>query len=332
MNTTGTVQAGHVKAFFIKTICEGVKQLRGKFVVTLTGGIMLFFRFINRLLGFILFFTGLWVVGLAYILAVFSQAGGRFRNFDIQDLTSLIIVIGGAIIAIIIFLRNISKLFEAMPDNTLKRLIYSFSSKEYRPEREGDNIPIFMQSPCRDYCGFFFGQKIIEEFWGFSERVFFVSKRPGRDGHIVVVGGAGSGKSSCIAIPTLETWNGSIFAIDIKGELSAFYEKIDEPNKRPYIIFDPTNPNSKGFDPFYLLRKSETEGELVQYVRELALSIIPLPPNTDDPYWIETAQNILTGGILYFFYMGFGFSQTMDDILSNPVGALTNFQNQQGSQ
>jgi type IV secretion system protein VirD4 len=139
----------------------------------------------------------------------------------------------------------------------------------------------------------------------------------------VVVGGAGSGKSSCIAIPTLNSWEYSFFAIDIKGELSTYYENIENPEKRDYIVFDPTDPNSKGYDPYYLLRNSETEGELIQHVRELALSIIPLTPNSNtDPFWIETPQNILTGGILYYFYMGYGFSQTMDFILSEPVQDL----------
>ncbi|MDR2719895.1 MAG: type IV secretory system conjugative DNA transfer family protein [Nitrososphaerota archaeon] len=31
----------------------------------------------------------------------------------------------------------------------------------------------------------------------------------------------GSRKSSCIAIPTLRYWKGTIFAVDIKGELYA---------------------------------------------------------------------------------------------------------------
>ncbi len=47
--------------------------------------------------------------------------------------------------------------------------------------------------------------------------------RPMReDGHVLVIGGTKSGKSSCIAIPTLKTfWPGRVLAIDIKGELSA---------------------------------------------------------------------------------------------------------------
>ena len=42
------------------------------------------------------------------------------------------------------------------------------------------------------------------------------------DGHILIIGGAGSGKTAAVAIPTLLSWKGRAFAIDIKGEL---YEK-----------------------------------------------------------------------------------------------------------
>jgi hypothetical protein len=47
----------------------------------------------------------------------------------------------------------------------------------------------------------------------------YVVKPENMDGHVLVAGIPGSGKSSCIAIPTLRSWRGSVFAIDIKGEL-----------------------------------------------------------------------------------------------------------------
>lgn len=47
----------------------------------------------------------------------------------------------------------------------------------------------------------------------------FITKKEDMDGHILIVGGAGSGKSSCIAIPSLLMWRERIFCIDIKGEL-----------------------------------------------------------------------------------------------------------------
>jgi len=292
--------------------------LKNRFIVTFTGGLALFLRFINRLLGFLLFFTGAWIFGLTFILLRIIQQQNDLYG---DELILRIIGYAGVIITAIVFFWNLHKFEQIMPDSKLKRIFAHIFNRPYSPEREGNNIAPFMKFFGREIIGFFFGTK-ASTFLEFDYDFFFIAKPGIADGHIVVVGGAGSGKSSCIAIPTLESWEGTIFAIDIKGELSNFYKDLDSPDKRDYIIFDPTDPNSKGYDPFYLLRNSETEGELVQHVRELALSIIPLPPNINEPFWIETAQNILTGGILYYFYLGYGFSETMDEILSNPVEDL----------
>ena len=47
----------------------------------------------------------------------------------------------------------------------------------------------------------------------------YVTKKEQEDGHALVIGGAGSGKSSGVAIPTLMSWKNRAFVIDIKGEL-----------------------------------------------------------------------------------------------------------------
>ena len=331
MDTIETLPVVHVKnkksgtAKKIKKThnLKDVEYLKGRFIITLTGGVLLFLRFINRLLGFMLFFTGIWVIGLSRLLVFMLQASRNnyWLDYGTGETVVNLIIFGGYAVAILIFISNVNKLFAVMPDNRLKRFIASFINRDYRPEREGNNIPSNMLKFNRKDTGFFFGTKLKGGIFGFYSNFYYVGKPTDADGHVVVVGGAGSGKSSCIAIPTLETWQGSIYAIDIKGELSDFYAKMDKPDKRPYIIFDPTNNESIGYDPYYLLRNS-TEGDLSKNAKELAMSIIPVPPDIKDPFWIETAQNILAGAILYYFDMGCSFSQTIDEILDNPVEDL----------
>ena len=137
----------------------------------------------------------------------------------------------------------------------------------------------------------------------------------GKEGHILVVGGSGSGKSSCIAIPTLLTWNQRVFAIDIKGEL---YEKTK--HARPNIkVFNPQDKNAFGYDPYIFLKKSQNPA---QEARAIAQALIPLPPNIDNPFWIETAQNILTGAILHY-YESHSFIETLKAIQSqSPVDLI----------
>jgi type IV secretory pathway TraG/TraD family ATPase VirD4 len=57
--------------------------------------------------------------------------------------------------------------------------------------------------------GIFFGKQFNK----------YIIKPEDMDGHIMVVGGTGSGKSQCIVMPTIKYWKGSIFAVDVKGEL-----------------------------------------------------------------------------------------------------------------
>ena len=54
------------------------------------------------------------------------------------------------------------------------------------------------------------------------------------EGHIIVMGPSGTGKTSALLIPTLRSWQGTALVVDISGDISA---NVDTPNK---IIFDPT--------------------------------------------------------------------------------------------
>lgn len=140
------------------------------------------------------------------------------------------------------------------------------------------------------------------------------------DGHILVVGGAGSGKTAAIAIPTLMSWKDRVFAIDIKGEL---YEKTKKARSEEQIkVFNPTDRGACGYDPFYVLRNTD---DLSGEARALALSICPLPADVKDPFWIKSAQNMLTGLIVFMFGQGLNFSECMQFIKSQPIRRTIDF-------
>lgn len=142
----------------------------------------------------------------------------------------------------------------------------------------------------------------------------YAVKPESTDGHILIVGGAGSGKTSSIAIPTLMSWKERVFAIDIKGEL---YQKTAQARGQGNIkVFNPTDRNACGYDPFYMLKNSTDK---VSEARQISMSICPLPPDIKDPFWIKSAQNLLAGLILYRFDFGYSFSETMLAIKSEPI-------------
>jgi len=160
--------------------------------------------------------------------------------------------------------------------------------------------PINTQLKNKSFGGFVFGK---------DNDGIVVTKPEETDGHILVVGGVGSGKSSCIAIPTLRAWNNSVFAIDIKGEL---YDKTKD-YRQNVKVFNPTDSNSYGYDPFFCLYNSPNPA---QEARAIAQAIIPLPPEIKEPFWIESAQNIFTGAILHYSGQNLSFLDTIRQIQS----------------
>lgn len=198
-------------------------------------------------------------------------------------------------------------------------------------QRSGDNVPKYMLHMNRQDAGVFFGTKNIlwqeEKYFGLSQtdhtESYYVGKPQDSDGHVLVIGGAGSGKSTCIAMPTLESWAGTIFAIDIKGELTEYWnEKLAE--KRPTKIINLTKEKGDypGYDPFYFLRQSGDD-DLVQNAREIAQAIIQIPPHTLEPFWLQAAQHVLTASLLYNYKCcNANFIKAIEDTQNTPLDIL----------
>lgn len=145
-----------------------------------------------------------------------------------------------------------------------------------------------------------------------------IGKAETTDGHILVVGGAGSGKSYSIAIPSLLTWSKRVLVIDIKGELHEATKHI----RLKIKVFNPNDDRALGYNPFHLLDyipKDNLTGEVTAIV--MALFSTPAD-KSDSPFWIKSAQSMLIGAILHFYVDGLSFTETIDEILLTPVEKL----------
>ncbi|MBP0965362.1 MAG: type IV secretory system conjugative DNA transfer family protein [Oscillospiraceae bacterium] len=145
----------------------------------------------------------------------------------------------------------------------------------------------------------------------FSEKGEYSGIPLGSDGHMLVIGGSGSGKSSSIAKPTMKTWSAPMVVTDIKGELSEHYGQLYENGlvKRPYLVFDPMNSDGPGYDPFWWLMKDKSN--LVSNIMEIAYAIVPEIPNNPNYYWDDGEREVLAAALLYGFNMGFSFGKSM---------------------
>lgn len=141
----------------------------------------------------------------------------------------------------------------------------------------------------------------------------------GREGHAIIFGGSGSGKSTGPIMAALNAWKGGIVVTDPKGELYRNYKDLYDKGlvERPPLLFDPTQTATVRYDPFWLLRQDKDD--LMGNITELVHAIIPMPKDCREPYWIETAQAVLEAGILYYCRLGLNFSQTIIGLMKAPL-------------
>ena len=263
---------------------------------TFTGSFRQLLNHSNRWIWRVFFYTGAWVP----LIAILTYKVFFYNPLDVNHYEAQVWVLSIAV-SIAIFVFN------------LRRDINNANSLEQ------DNIPDYTVYTSRENVGFFFGTKTKGSI--FSQQKYYIGKPIDQDGHILVVGGAGSYKTSAIAIPTLGTWDGLILAIDVKGDLLEKWRCLNVPKNKSVKVFNPLNADACAYDPFALLRDGGAEN-LVHNARELTLSILQVPPDTKDPIWIKSAQNLLTASILHFFDLGKSFSDTMTEIQKTPISEL----------
>ena len=209
------------------------------------------------------------------------------------------------VLAPLTLLQNLIRMIKKDRTFSLAKAILNRTKKKgFEAKLGGDTVSLVSAG---DVSGFVFGKNGSK----------YVTMPETTDGHVLVIGGAGSGKTAGIAIPTLMSWRERVFAIDIKGEL---YQKTKAARTEAQIkVFNPTDSTAYGYDPFYMLKHSL---EVPEEARALALSICPLSAEVKEPFWVQSAQNMLTGFFVYFFHRNFSFSETMRMVKSRPVKTL----------
>lgn len=145
----------------------------------------------------------------------------------------------------------------------------------------------------------------------------YVGKRDDVDGHVAAFGRSGSGKTTNFARTTFKTWQGPIFAFDLKGDLISQVK-----NRKSKILYlMPEHQNQYYIDPFEFIR-CDNKRNLIRNCRSLAFAIIPLSPDEKDPFWTISARNILTGALVYFFRLNVSFIQAMIVIKTRKISKL----------
>lgn len=141
---------------------------------------------------------------------------------------------------------------------------------------------------------------------------FILCRPSSNQGHTLVLGAPGEGKSACHVIPTLLSWKGSAVVIDIKGEL---YQKTYKYRQRfsRVIRFNPVGSASR-YNPI-------DSCSTVFAAQDLARTLIP-EPQDGDPFWAQAAQGIFTGAIIEGNKNGWSLSDVCARVIETPITQL----------
>jgi len=122
-------------------------------------------------------------------------------------------------------------------------------------------------------------------------------------GHALIVGATRAGKGRGVVVPTLLSWEGSIVALDPKGELADGDPRIGFPGTAGYrsqishiVRFAPTRLDSAKFNPLLEVRRGNNEVRDVQNIVDILTA--STRETNEAPFWRTAASSLLVGVIL----------------------------------
>lgn len=138
------------------------------------------------------------------------------------------------------------------------------------------------------------------------------------EGSCLCIAPTGAGKTSAILIPTLRSWDGGAFVIDISGDIS---KNVSIPNK---LVFSPGSPDTAPYDVFAPIDAIKAENERLEALEGLALLLMPNDPMAADAarYFTEQGRKILTGALIAFYHEGLDFIDICKRIIETPLNDL----------
>lgn len=141
-----------------------------------------------------------------------------------------------------------------------------------------------------------------------------------KEGHCVVFGGSGVGKTASILIPTLRSWSGSSFSIDISGDIS---KNVNVPKKLEY---KPGVSDSIPYNVFHIIDQLEDPDDIHEELEKLAYLLLPDDPtaNANSKYFITQGRKILTASFIAFYDSGYDFIEICEKIMGSDYKSLFN--------
>ena len=155
----------------------------------------------------------------------------------------------------------------------------------------------------------------------FGKKFGLLAYSPEQDeGHILVLGPSGTGKTSALLIPTLRSWQGTALVVDISGDISA---NVNTPNK---IVFDPTSENCIPYDVFASINEVTDDTERQERLEQLAYLLLPDKANDSEAgiFFTKNGQKMITAALICYYGMDWGFVEICEFFLGHDWRSLLN--------
>ena len=119
--------------------------------------------------------------------------------------------------------------------------------------------------------------------------------------NVLVIGGAGSGKSRFFVKPNLMQHNTSYVITDPKGELFQSSAQMLEDNGYKIKVFNLVEmEHSFNYNPFAYIR---TEKDIMTLINQLIKNTTPKNSSSNDPFWEKAETALLQAIFLYLWYL-----------------------------
>lgn len=155
----------------------------------------------------------------------------------------------------------------------------------------------------------------------FGKKLSLLAYSPEQDeGHILVLGPSGTGKTSALLIPTLRSWQGTALVVDISGDISA---NVNTPNK---IVFDPTSESCIPYDVFASISAVTDDTERQERLEQLAYLLLPDKANDSEAgiFFCKNGRKMITAALICYYGMGWGFVEICEFFLGHDWRSLLN--------
>lgn len=155
----------------------------------------------------------------------------------------------------------------------------------------------------------------------FGKKFGLLAYSPEQDeGHILVLGPSGTGKTSALLIPTLRSWQGTALVVDISGDISA---NVNTPNK---IVFDPTSKSCIPYDVFASINVVTDDTERQERLEQLAYLLLPDKANDSEAgiFFCKNGRKMVTAALICYYGMGWGFVEICEFFLGHDWRSLLN--------